>query len=129
MHEAEQICDRVAILINGKVIVVGTMEELRRKYGQGQSISLYFSSKAKEVDQTVEQFKDKIKDQSPELDVKLAKGDNERVFKISNEQIKFSVLFQVLYDMKSEKMIKDFSIAQASLEQVFLYFARFQSNE
>lgn len=35
MHEAEQICDRVAILINGKVIVVGTMEELRRKYGQG----------------------------------------------------------------------------------------------
>lgn len=129
MHEAEQICDRVAILINGKVIVVGTMEELRRKYGQGQSISLYFSSKAKEVDQTVEQFKDKIKDQSPELDVKLAKGDNERVFKISNEQIKFSVLFKVLYDMKSEKMIKDFSMAQASLEQVFLYFARFQSNE
>jgi len=40
MHEAEQICDRVAILINGRVIVVGTMEELRRKYGQGYSITL-----------------------------------------------------------------------------------------
>jgi len=31
MQEAEQLCDRVCILINGRVIVVGTPDELRRK--------------------------------------------------------------------------------------------------
>lgn len=35
MQEAEQMCDRVCILINGRIIVIGTPDELRRKYGEG----------------------------------------------------------------------------------------------
>jgi len=35
MSEAEHLCDRVVLLINGRIIVVGTPEELRSKYGEG----------------------------------------------------------------------------------------------
>jgi len=78
MHEAEQICDRVAILINGRVIVVGKIEDLRNKYGQGYSISIFFSSSANKqmIEKVVADLKDKVKDQNPEVDSKLAKSEN-----------------------------------------------------
>ena len=33
MDEAERLCDRIAIVAGGKVVALGTPEELRRKYG------------------------------------------------------------------------------------------------
>ena len=40
--------------------------------------------------------------------------------------MRLSVAFDILLDMKAKGAIKDFSLAQSTLEQVFIYFARFQ---
>jgi hypothetical protein len=37
-----------------------------------------------------------------------------------------STVFTVLTDLKHQGLISDFSLTRASLEQVFIYFAKFQ---
>merc|ERR1712157_319617 len=40
MDEAEQLCDKIAIMINGRFVVYGSPSFLRNKYGQGYQISV-----------------------------------------------------------------------------------------
>jgi len=54
----------------------------------------------------------------------LNKSDSEMVFKIPNTQVKLSKTFRILRKMCVDQEIKDFSLNQSSLENVFLSFAR-----
>ena len=40
MDEAEQLCDKIAIMINGKFVVFGSPNMLRSEYGTGYQISI-----------------------------------------------------------------------------------------
>jgi ABC-2 type transport system ATP-binding protein len=40
LEEAEQICDRLAIVDRGRVLEMGTVDELRRKVGEGPVVTL-----------------------------------------------------------------------------------------
>ena len=40
MDEAEQLCDRIAIMINGRFVVFGSPNYLKTQYGQGYTIEL-----------------------------------------------------------------------------------------
>jgi len=39
---AEKLCDRIAIINKGKIVFVGTLEELRKKYGEENSLEEIF---------------------------------------------------------------------------------------
>ncbi|MCI0705152.1 MAG: ATP-binding cassette domain-containing protein [Planctomycetia bacterium] len=43
MREVEKLCDRVAIMSRGKVVVCGTLDELREMYRQNDLEELFFS--------------------------------------------------------------------------------------
>jgi sodium transport system ATP-binding protein len=43
MREVERLCDRVAIVSRGRVQALGTLDELRRQYGQNDVEELFFS--------------------------------------------------------------------------------------
>ncbi len=43
MHEVEKLCDRVAVMAKGKVVVCGTLNELREMYKQDDLEELFFS--------------------------------------------------------------------------------------
>jgi len=38
MHEAETLCSRIGILINGRFQCIGTPQYLKKKYGEGYRI-------------------------------------------------------------------------------------------
>ena len=38
MDEAESLCDKIAIMINGKFVCFGSPSHLKQKYGQGYEI-------------------------------------------------------------------------------------------
>lgn len=40
MDEAEQLCDNIAIMINGKMIVYGSPSYLKKVYGQGYTLHI-----------------------------------------------------------------------------------------
>jgi sodium transport system ATP-binding protein len=43
MREVEKLCDRVAIMSRGKIVVCGTLDELRQMYGQEDLEELFFA--------------------------------------------------------------------------------------
>jgi sodium transport system ATP-binding protein len=43
MREVEKLCDRVAIINNGKILAYGTLEELRDRHGQNDLEELFFA--------------------------------------------------------------------------------------
>lgn len=43
MGEAEKLCDRIAIILRGKIVVQGNMEELRRESGFSDLEAIFFS--------------------------------------------------------------------------------------
>ncbi len=43
MREVEKLCDRVAIISRGHIRASGTLEELRRQYGQEDLEELFFA--------------------------------------------------------------------------------------
>jgi ABC-type multidrug transport system ATPase subunit len=38
MQEAENLCDRIAIMVNGQLYCIGTPQELREKFGEGYNV-------------------------------------------------------------------------------------------
>jgi ABC-2 type transport system ATP-binding protein len=40
MDEAEQLCDRIAIIDHGRILALGTLEELTRRAGEGEVLRL-----------------------------------------------------------------------------------------
>ncbi|RMG40025.1 MAG: ATP-binding cassette domain-containing protein [Planctomycetota bacterium] len=42
MREVEKLCDRVAIIHRGRILTLGTLEELRRRHGQDDLEQLFF---------------------------------------------------------------------------------------
>jgi len=41
MDEAESLCDKIAIMINGKFVCFGSPSHLKQKYGQGYEIIVH----------------------------------------------------------------------------------------
>lgn len=60
------------------------------------------------------------------LHMNMSKSENELVYKIPNSDLRLGQMFRKLHFMCENQDIKDFSLTQSSLEQVFLVFARHQ---
>lgn len=43
MREVEKLCDRVAIMSKGKIVVCGTLEELRQMHNEHDLEELFFA--------------------------------------------------------------------------------------
>jgi ATP-binding cassette subfamily A (ABC1) protein 3 len=54
MDEAESLCDNIAIMINGKFVVMGSPGHLKKEYGTGYAVNIKIaSSKLNEVNETI----------------------------------------------------------------------------
>lgn len=120
MGEAENLCSRIAIMINGRFVCLGPVEELKAKFGQGYKITLTKVSLAQPS------LVDIVRSFAPQaIEVPEASQSNQ-TFQIPSHNFSFSKAFSFLETMKTQGQIKDFSIYNTTLEQVFIQFSRFQ---
>lgn len=123
MMEAEFLCHRIGILINGKFVCFGSNQHLKNKFGDGYRIRIKLIKKNSE--EVNELFMKKFEDAK-----KLIENQAEYlVYQIDGDKFSFYEAFSFLEDdLKNNKIIEDFSITQCSLEQIFIYFSKFQHN-
>lgn len=122
MEEADALCQRIGIVINGTLQAVGSAQHLKNKFGQGYLLE----TKAPEaLAPKVEEF---IMSSYPKALLTDSYGEM-RNFVIPQGELKLPEAFALLESHKSSLGIIDYSLSQASLEQVFLRFAKNQVDE
>ncbi|GIY69237.1 ATP-binding cassette sub-family A member 17 [Caerostris darwini] len=125
MEESEALCNRLAIMVNGRFQCLGSIQQLKSKYGQGYT--LIIKMKREDQNEPVRMNAIKAHIQSHLMGANL-KDDHQGMlqYHIVNPQITLSYLFKFMSSMKIQFELEDYLISDTSLEQIFLAFARTQ---
>lgn len=157
MDECEALSDRLGIMVNGQFQCLGSVQQLKEKFGKGYTLILkcrhsdsinniqpvmdFVQSKIKFAKlkgkifffilvskiETRKKLKHFISDQQQET---LFYQINKEDQSIGGESIQsISELFDLLESNKAGLKLETYSLSQTSLEQVFLSFARHQKDE
>jgi ABC-type multidrug transport system ATPase subunit len=121
MEEVEHLCDRLAILVNGRLICIGSPEHLKMKYGESYTLELQTND--------IDQFHSEIIKEG-----NLFNSNQYKMEKISNNRVKYEVkitkylgsIFEKIEECKKSGLVTDYSFNQTSLEQIFINFAKKQ---
>merc|ERR1711871_744509 len=125
MEEADALCGRIGIMVNGRLMTLGTPQQLKQQYGTGYKFVLSLKGNVENANETIDQtLKEKYADDLT-LD-SLASSETHRVYTISRSDVDFGELFQLLEDHRETIGMQDYSVAQASMDEVFKNFAKFQ---
>lgn len=131
MTDAEDLCDRVAIVINGKLNTVDTVSNLRSKTG-GLNVSFVRNLATTDLEGEERYLAALFAQVFPEcleggLPIITDKTERKVVFFAANLSEK-AILGKMtaLFDLKKKGQLYDFEISQRSLEDLFMYLARFQ---
>ncbi|CAF0703608.1 unnamed protein product [Brachionus calyciflorus] len=136
MEECEALSTRLGIMVNGQFKCLGSVQQLKNKYGKGYTLILKcrntvdFGSQVLKVEQFVannikfSKLKDRQQDTlfyQIEIEENIVYGQDE-VQTIAD-------LFSLLETNKENLKLETYSLSQTTLEQVFLSFAREQKSE
>jgi len=134
MDEAEQLCDNISIMINGRFAVYGSPGHLKTEYGQGYSISLMRVGDTTDMHNYITQNMPYLEYKDSTVTQEMFEGQpvNEYSYQIASNAVLPTIgglakVFQQLCEMKFEKkLVTDFQVTRSSLEQVFVSFAKHQ---
>ncbi|XP_068120404.1 ABC-type organic anion transporter ABCA8-like isoform X2 [Hyperolius riggenbachi] len=124
MEEAEAVCDRVAIMVSGKLRCIGSIQQLKSKFGKGYLLEMKVkdSQQADELHQVVT----KMFPQAARLD----RFSLLLVYKIPMGDVRsLSQAFLQLEEAKRTYNIEEYSFSQSTLEQVFLELVKEQEKD
>ncbi|KAJ2992469.1 hypothetical protein HDV02_003053 [Globomyces sp. JEL0801] len=121
MEEVAAVCNRIGILVGGKLVAVGTQQHLKSKFGKTLEIQVIASSEKAQLS-----FTDKLRQRFNQL-VVLEQVQSAVRYQLPtdpnlNGGYTLADLFDIFEDFKHQYSIQ-YEIAQTSLEQVFIRFA------
>jgi len=121
MNEADTLCDRIAIVVDGKLVVIGTQQYLKKKFSDGYVLHLSLVDSSCENQERAMRFVRKYLHESASLGVGQTKTMNVHLPRDTN----LERMFQALYseERTSEGGIHQFLLSQSSLEDVFVSLA------
>ncbi|XP_018325058.1 retinal-specific ATP-binding cassette transporter [Agrilus planipennis] len=139
MEECEVLCNKLAIMKDGQLQCLGTIPQLKQKYGQGFTVYLKLKPMLSivthghkdtdallppnEDDKRIQKLKEDFESQySCEL-----KDEHSGLlhYHINDSSITWSKLFKKIEELKSRHtIIEDYNISETTLEEVFLLIAR-----
>ncbi|EPY72546.1 ATP-binding cassette, sub-family A, member 6 isoform a isoform 1-like protein [Camelus ferus] len=121
MAEAEAVCDRVAILVSGRLRCIGSVQHLKSKFGKDYLLEL----KVKEPTQ-MELLHTHIVKIFPQA-ARQERYSSMTAYKLPMEDVHpLSQAFSKLEAVKQTFDVEEYSLSQATLEQVFLELSKEQ---
>ncbi|CAI9266698.1 unnamed protein product [Lactuca saligna] len=117
MEEAEHLCDRLGIFVDGSLQCVGNPKELKGRYG-GSYVFTMTTSSNHEAD--VENL---VKGLSPNAK-KIYEISGTQKFELPKEAIKIADVFRAVENAKRRFVVQAWGLADTTLEDVFIKVAR-----
>ncbi|XP_059377891.1 phospholipid-transporting ATPase ABCA1-like [Carassius carassius] len=124
MEECEALCTRMAIMVNGRFRCLGSVQHLKNRFGDGYTIILRVAGPNPDL-QPVMKF---IESELPGSTLK-EKHRNMLQYQLPSSLTSLAHIFSILAKNKEFLRIEDYSVSQTTLDQVFVNFAKDQSDD
>ncbi|KAL9155884.1 hypothetical protein ABFS82_09G035700 [Erythranthe guttata] len=117
MEEAEHLCDRLGIFVDGSLQCVGNPKELKARYGGSYVFTMTTSpTHEEEVENLVNQL-------SPNA-TKVYQISGTQKFELPKDEIRIADVFEAVENAKSRFTVQAWGLADTTLEDVFIKVAR-----
>ncbi|XP_062556229.1 phospholipid-transporting ATPase ABCA3-like [Armigeres subalbatus] len=127
MEECEALCTRLAIMVNGEFKCLGSTQHLKNKFSKGYFLTVKIKKRA--LDMTSAKGRNAVMAYIMEnFEGALLREDHRDslTFHIATSSMKWSTMFGLMETAKKTLEIEDYALGQTSLEQVFLFFTKYQ---
>ncbi|XP_039512135.1 phospholipid-transporting ATPase ABCA1 isoform X2 [Pimephales promelas] len=124
MEECEALCTRMAIMVNGRFQCLGSVQHLKNRFGDGYTVVLRLSAPSAEPC-PVDAY---IKSSFPGIQLK-ERHQNVLHYQLPSQTCSLARVFEVLSNNSEELGISDYSVSQTTLDQVFVNFAKEQTDD
>ncbi|NXR07906.1 ABCA2 protein, partial [Semnornis frantzii] len=122
MEECEALCTRLAIMVNGRLKCLGSIQHLKNRFGDGYMITVRTKSSLN-VKEVVRFFNRNF----PEAVLK-ERHHTKAQYQLKSEQISLAQIFSKMEQVVDVLGIEDYSVSQTTLDNVFVNFAKKQSD-
>lgn len=121
MEECEVLCNRLVIMVGGKIVCIGASEELKQRFGAGYNIHIKLLPDHNNSD--IETIKLKVESNFP---CKLTDENNGFLgYHITDPNVTWTAMYTIMNELKNNiDCIEDFVVLSSTLEQLFIQFAR-----
>ncbi|XP_062310063.1 LOW QUALITY PROTEIN: ATP-binding cassette sub-family A member 2 [Osmerus eperlanus] len=122
MEECEALCTRLGIMVNGRFKCLGSIQHLKNRFGDGYMITVRTktSSSVKEVGRFFNR-------NFPEAVLK-ERHHTKVQYQLKSERISLAQVFSKMEQVVEVLGIEDYSVSQTTLDNVFVNFAKKQSD-
>uniref|UniRef100_A0A8C6JPU5 P-type phospholipid transporter n=1 Tax=Melopsittacus undulatus TaxID=13146 RepID=A0A8C6JPU5_MELUD len=124
MEECEALCTRMAIMVNGRFRCLGSVQHLKNRFGDGYTIVVRIAGANPDL-KPVEEFFGHAFPGS----VLKEKHRNMLQYQLPSSPSSLARIFSILSQNKKRLHIEDYSVSQTTLDQVFVNFAKDQSDD
>ncbi|GBP54709.1 ATP-binding cassette sub-family A member 3 [Eumeta japonica] len=129
MEECEALCSRLTIMVNGRFHCLGTPQHLKNKFSEGFTLTIKMSvSESAPMSEQVDVVKDYVTSnfQEPKL---MEEYQGLLTYYLPDSTMAWSQMFAIMERARRVCSIEDYSIAQTTLEQIFLQFTKYQRTD
>ncbi|GAU94869.1 hypothetical protein RvY_06575 [Ramazzottius varieornatus] len=131
MEEADSLCNRIGVIVNGTLQCVGSTQHLKDKYGSGYilEVKLGVAAMVASSELVTQRVLNEVLKLFPRA-VCVEQFYSRMVFTVGTEQItSLGNVFADLDKLKVDLDLEEYSFSQTTIEQVFLRFAKLQESE
>ncbi|XP_069087522.1 retinal-specific phospholipid-transporting ATPase ABCA4 isoform X3 [Pleurodeles waltl] len=126
MEECEALCTRLAIMVKGSFKCLGTIQHLKYKFGDGYVVTMKVKAPKAGFAPDSASAEKFIQAHFPGC-VQREKHYNMLQYQISSSSL--ARIFQLLISNKENLNIEEYSVSQTTLDQVFVNFAKHQTED
>ncbi|KAG7277959.1 hypothetical protein CRUP_022129 [Coryphaenoides rupestris] len=124
MEECEALCTRMAIMVNGRFRCLGSVQHLKNRFGDGYTIILRVAGPDPDLAPVMKFIESELQGSTLK-----EKHRNMLQYQLPSSLNSLAHMFSILAQNKELLQIEDYSVSQTTLDQVFVNFAKDQSDD
>uniref|UniRef100_A0A673AT76 P-type phospholipid transporter n=1 Tax=Sphaeramia orbicularis TaxID=375764 RepID=A0A673AT76_9TELE len=124
MEECEALCTRMAIMVNGRFRCLGSVQHLKNRFGDGYTIILRVAGPDPDLLPVMKFIESELSGSTLK-----EKHRNMLQYQLPSSLTSLAHIFSILAKNKEALRIEDYSVSQTTLDQVFVNFAKDQSDD